>query len=1517
MLARWLVAATVLLLLGSRIAVCQEDAATEFADIAEAAAFGWEVNDHTVLTVTNEGKVGKHALRAQPQPGAEPYRTINLVRDVDLSGAGPDDKIVFWVKQNLGSGMRIQLWTDKGPFNRSFPATFGDWTRIELDLDLDHWEHPQNPDWDVIRRIAFYERAFQSEDQYMILDGLDITVGGRSMLMQDPVHAITSWTFPHETDGAWFLGNEYAAWAISKSTGQVLGAWNVQTRERYLNSLEGRYHLEDNQLLVTGRESADTVTRAEFSGADQRIELTCHNAEVPDLTITKRYWLDGKRLRQRVGVTTSIEKLQFVTYNSEATFTRAYRNGGYYMGGADGGGPLIPAPQLSAWHKVTEYQNTAKGMLLHQPEKGYSFAQVRTKLDDSFVWPYFTGAIASYVEAVNMLHYTPNGWDMSLGTSKLSARETSYEQYLSIFEGDWQTFLREEYPSLPEVQEALSEIPPVPEWVGNIKAQCNGDIDRLRHIVETTDEGDILVLFSLSGSWADYYVDEGMEGNYGGWITGPELRDHIGALKAVSPRVKVCIYQWMLSTYDRTRIYRSHPEWFRYADKDGQRLSTFPGLAPNFAHLLSIRECYDELLHQIDLVLGYLDVDLIYLDDPKAINMIDWRSGEYTRDDLSFDFFRDVRRIVAKHGPDKATFFNNQCNPYGDVNFIEARAQLRANYWRQFVGIAAVDEQFVSATRPDGRINLLYFTPPLRREYMNRVLALGWVPSWDYCDVVATRPFFQAAYEVGNSSPIPARYSPDWRRDKQTQVESYAVQRPDDSGYLFSFINHAEKPQRVPVSIDLGSLNMSTARRVFVWEHIVEDAMEFEGTVTEALARQVYRDTRWQLDRPTRRRLLYAGPYRAELKLELDMQPLILHQLYVTAQPAAVYSEDGLPTSYLFGRTQHLTVEGATEWTAETVGVEVNSAAGEAEIILALPSTGYAVNQATLDGKPVAVDWVWEGDDRFPLVTVSKGRHTLVLEFDTPKATQPTRIEGLSATAGADGISLSVPGAENALVCVAQGDQVLFNRVVSGAPGALRLPPSPVRAKQAEYAVSVRAVGDADGRLRPVQGAQTAVTLPAAPPAIRLKAEIPPLMPATLQVTPINRTSNGLQVLSSATAMTAIPENRVQPGLPSMTASVNPDALSIEAGTTRAIEQGGAAFAGLEIKDLRRAEVRLTNSFHDAFHIRGPGYHVPERPNSRNFAGIVIDYHTPAGYTRRVRLATGVLHRECSSTQPEYGKGGPADEARDLGIALIERPETVFALDLSLYAPEGWDGQVWLSVGSDWIGSDRRLGLQILAANDHVTADIIAGTDPKAFQEAYEKPRLLQVPRAPGGIMVDGSLSEEWWKEGARTEEFYLIGGAGISKAATSAMLLYDDVNLYVAFTCAEPDRKKPLIIGGPPWDDDEVEVWIDANNDGKTFHQVIVNALNSKLEYRESGQSPFGATTATHVDEGSAWMVEMAIPFAGMGVAAPKPGDEWKISLCRGRPPGEDFNHELIVWAPLKSGGFNDLANFGTLRFR
>ena len=1522
MYARWMVTLLACLLLGIHAGVCQAADGIEFTEVHEAKGFGWDVTDDTKLTITRNGKVGRYALLAQPLPDAKPYQGFELLHNFDLTGAGPADTIVFQVKQNFGSGMRVQLWTDNGAgINRSFRLNQDKWNLVRLDLDMAHWANPKKAPWGKMVRMQFYETSFMKPEHYMILDGLAVTVGGKSVLAADPVRTMQKWTYPHQNESAWFVGNTETAWAISKTTGQVLGGWNVQTKERYLNSLEGRYHLEDRKSLVTGRESEDKIVQAKFLDKEQRVELTCSNPKVPDLIIKKQYWPSGNKLFQRIAFTTRSKELQFVTYNSETVFTHAYREGSYYMGGSDGGGPLIPAPNLSEWKRVVQYQNTTKGMLLHQPNKDYSFVHMRTKLDDRFVWPYFTGAVASYVEASNMLHYTPDGWDMSLGTSKLSTeKETSYTQYVSIFKGDWQTFLRSEYPALPEVQEALAEIPPVPDWVGDIKIAAGSDMHRLRKIVKMTDEGTIMVLVCLSGSWSDYYVDRGLEGGFGGRMTGEELKDFVDRIKALSPRIKVGLYMWALSATDNTRIYKEHPEWFRYGNKDGEPLSTFPGVSPNYAHLLSIPECYNEILSQFDLVFSYLDVDYIMLDDPKAINMIDWKSGEYTRDDMSFRFFLDIKKIAAKHGPDKMIFFNNQCNPYGDINYIEARGKIRAQYWRNFVGISAVNQEFVSATRPKARIVLLYFTPPTKREYMGKTLALGWVPSLTYCDVIASRAFFQAAYEVGNCRAVPARYSPDWKRDDKTHVESFSVQRQGDKGYILSFINHAEKDETVTVQVDLESLNLDQAKQVFVWEYMVENPLEFEGSVTESLARKIYAQTGWQPDRVTRRRLAYAGPYRKQVELKIAMKPLLLHQLYITAEPVAVYSENSLPANYLFGWMPKVTLNTKADWQKNSMNIEVDSSRDEAEIMAFLPLASYRLERVSLDGQPVAPDLVCEGEDIFPVMKVGKGHHTLALVFAAAADTKPAQVKNFRAGESLMGASISLSGYDKALLTVAKDNHVLFNRMVTGKAGRLSLPVSPVRKDGGEYIVSLRAVIDGNGRLQPVTGAQASLNLSSAMPDLGLGPEKPPRVPAQREITMVNRKIQGLEILRSATLITDTIPGEVMPDMRSMMANVRPEDLTLEAGTTRKIgpqESLGAAFAGLEIKNLRKVKVKLANTFHNAFHVRGPGNHVPPRPHSGNFAGIVVDYHTPQGYTRRVSLAVGVLHKNCSSPYPNYGRSAVADEFRDLGSSLIETPEATFALDLQRYAPKDWDGQVWFSVGCDWIAPNRRLKLQILAANDAVSGEFLSGVDPKAFLAAYNKPRTLHVPRSPGGIIIDGSPDEEMWRGSAITDQFFLYGGVGVPKAKTTAQLLYDDTYLYVAYTCEERDRRKPLIIGGPAYNDDEVEVLLDINCDRKTWQQVIVNAANSKLEYASTGSVVIGAKTAVQVNEGDSWMVEMAIPFAGLGVKPPAPGDTWRLSLCRHRPAGKNFNTELIVWAALKNGGFLDVENFGTMIFK
>ena len=57
-------------------------------------------------------------------------------------------------------------------------------------------------------------------------------------------------------------------------------------------------------------------------------------------------------------------------------------------------------------------------------------------------------------------------------------------------------------------------------------------------------------------------------------------------------------------------------------------------------------------------------------------------------------------------------------------------------------------------------------------------------------------------------------------------------------------------------------------------------------------------------------------------------------------------------------------------------------------------------------------------------------------------------------------------------------------------------------------------------------------------------------------------------------------------------------------------------------------------------------------------------------------------------------------------------------------------------------------------------------------------------------------------------------------------------------------------------------------------------------------------------------------IPYKGLAVKPPKPGDVWRINIARQRLPTERTGHELITWAPLEKAFFEP-ENFGSLRFK
>jgi hypothetical protein len=157
----------------------------EFATLKEAQQFGWEALPGAVMTTAKPGKIGDYALRIDPSPEPKEYMGIGVLHDFDLTGAKAEDKMIFFVKQNFGADLCVNLRTAKGNIYRYIKVTQGEWSRVELDLDLAKWEQTANPPVDAWAKLSYlhiYSRGFDKAGQYMLMDGFSIIVGGKPVV---------------------------------------------------------------------------------------------------------------------------------------------------------------------------------------------------------------------------------------------------------------------------------------------------------------------------------------------------------------------------------------------------------------------------------------------------------------------------------------------------------------------------------------------------------------------------------------------------------------------------------------------------------------------------------------------------------------------------------------------------------------------------------------------------------------------------------------------------------------------------------------------------------------------------------------------------------------------------------------------------------------------------------------------------------------------------------------------------------------------------------------------------------------------------------------------------------------------------------------------------------------------------------------------------------------------------------------------------------------------------------------
>ena len=266
--------------------------------------------------------------------------------------------------------------------------------------------------------------------------------------------------------------------------------------------------------------------------------------------------------------------------------------------------------------------------------------------------------------------------------------------------------------------------------------------------------------------------------------------------------------------------------------------------------------------------------------------------------------------------------------------------------------------------------------------------------------------------------------------------------------------------------------------------------------------------------------------------------------------------------------------------------------------------------------------------------------------------------------------------------------------------------------------------------------------------------------------------------------------------------------------------------------------------------------------------------------------------------------------------------------------PATWPGNaVEIYVGA-WKGPLR---MKITSGPHDGENRALAVKLPTVAPKEVEHKKLMAKRVKNGSIKLDGKLDEAAWKDAPSSGEFVRAMDGMKADQKTTAKVLWDDKNLYVAFEMEDKDVWSNLTKPDDKlWTQEAVEMFIDADGDGKTYVELQTNPRGAVFDsylpaYRQNqNEWQSGMKVAikvdgtldvrTDVDKG--WVAELAIPLSAakgkekeMKNVPPVVGTMWRVNFFRldmpsGRP------QQGTAWSPPLVGDFHALDKFGELIF-
>ena len=187
------------------------------------------------------------------------------------------------------------------------------------------------------------------------------------------------------------------------------------------------------------------------------------------------------------------------------------------------------------------------------------------------------------------------------------------------------------------------------------------------------------------------------------------------------------------------------------------------------------------------------------------------------------------------------------------------------------------------------------------------------------------------------------------------------------------------------------------------------------------------------------------------------------------------------------------------------------------------------------------------------------------------------------------------------------------------------------------------------------------------------------------------------------------------------------------------------------------------------------------------------------------------------------------------------------------------------------------------------------------------------------GPRIDGKISGAWLKAPPLVLGNVMSDDVGALK--TTAYVLTDGKNLYVAWECMEPDTGSIVADAverdGQVWNDDSVELFITPDV-SKGYYQFAVNSKGTLMD----GKHTVGDTSDNSWDSSAQvkasvvtnakWVVTMSIPLKELGVA-PGKGQTWQMNLNRTKPSGDRAWVESS-WSAKGRSAYHDAEGWGKL---